>query len=113
MITELVYKQYKRLWRASPWKSLDDLKLQAIAEYENAHREDIIPEDRFLDDSEIDNILGTVDGKYPGGCVRCEMGPGVTGNTACQDQKPENCKCSLNLNPEPNERSCAPCKTLT
>ena len=42
MITEMVYKQYKRMWRCHPWNrtqtyphmGLDDPKLLAIAEYE-------------------------------------------------------------------------------
>ena len=110
MVTELVYKTYKRIWRASPWKSLDGEKLFKIAEYENAHREDIPLAERFLDDTEIDEILGTVNGKYPDGCVRCWIGPGVSGNTGCRDGLECNCDIPMGGNAE---GSCTKCKMST
>lgn len=111
MITELVYHQYKRLWRASPWKSLDDMKLKAIAEYELENKETIPAEERFLTDDEIDGILGMVDGKYQYDYTRCQMGPGVTGNTACRDGEPEKCYCGdlINEDAEHDGQGCDPC----
>ena len=98
MITEMVYNQYKRMWKCHPWRKtstfphmgLDDPKILAIAEYENAHREDIPLDQRFLDDTEIDSLLnGDKDPKD--GCIRCWVGYGADGNTACRNGKECNC----------------------
>lgn len=125
MITEMVYNQYKRMWKCHPWRrtstrpymGLDDPKVLAIAEYEYAHKDDIPLEQRFLDDTEIEELLhGDDDPKD--GCVRCWMGYGVSGNTPCRDGKTCNCTpipdgetvedCECN-----NEGSCTTCKMST
>ena len=112
MITEMVYKQYKRMWRCHPWNrtqtyphmGLDDPKLLAIAEYENAHKYTIDPAERFLDDEEIDGLLNA-DKDTKDGCVRCWIGPAYSGNTPCRDDK--TCNCTVpDLDYEPKGANC-------
>ncbi len=98
MITQMVYNQYKRMWKCHPWNriqtyphmGIDDPKLLAIAEYENAHRNTIDASERFLDDSEIEALLNA-DKDQKDGCVRCWVGPAYSGDTPCRDDKACNC----------------------
>lgn len=112
MITEMVYNQYKRMWKCHPWNrtqsyphmGLTEPMLLAIAEYENAHRDDIPLEQRFLDDTEIEGLLSQ-DKDPKDGCVRCWIGPGVSGNTPCRDDK--ECNCGIpDLDAEPKGANC-------